>query len=166
MTLETCASAACRLELWNLELANNPTFPNFKNQMCCFSKDSLCHRYCEREANVVQSAKGMQTWQFFLSLLLLLLLFVDVCFTKSVNCHVVRLFLVTYDNCDISCFCQLTTRLTHWGCEAGGPTTFFLLLFLFLSFTSIQFNSVLLLLLLLISVVDKRRPQQLTPLHD
>jgi hypothetical protein len=66
-----------------------------------------------------------------------------------------RLFLVTYDNCDISCFCQLTTRLTHSLTEAGGFVVPFL-----------QFNSVLLLLLLLlIWVVDKRR-LQLTHLHD
>ncbi len=69
-----------------------------------------------------------------------MLLFVDVCFTKSVNCHVLRLFLVTYDNCDISCFCQLTTRLkAHSLTEAGRVARLFLLLFL--SFDSIQFSA-------------------------
>jgi hypothetical protein len=54
-------------------------------------------------------------------------------FTKSVDCHVLRLFLVTYDNCDISCFCQLTTKLTH---SLRPPAFFFCC-----SFPSIQFSA-------------------------
>lgn len=65
-----------------------PNFSKLQKPNVFFPR-TLCNGYWEREDNVVQSAKGMQTWHFFFPLLLL---FVDVCFTKSVNCCVLRLF--------------------------------------------------------------------------
>jgi hypothetical protein len=120
MTLETCACAVCRLELWNLELANNPTFPNFKNQMCFIQGLSVTG--IVKETGRPMWCRVPEECRHDILLMLVLqsqlIVVFCTCFTKSVNCHVLRLFLVTYDNLWHLLFLLINNKahsLTHSG---------------------------------------------------
>jgi hypothetical protein len=113
-----CSVQTRSSEIWNL-----PTTPLFQTSKtkCVLSKGLSVTAIVKETGRPMWCREPKECRHDILLMLVsqsqLIVVFCD-CFTKSVNCHVLRLFLVTYDNLWHLLFLPINNKahsLTHWG---------------------------------------------------